>query len=97
MTSVGSNVNAFCVDIHMELISLPSPPICMRPPELDTPLRMDVINGWPTMCVKIPFKPKQCLKTASYLQIVLLLKGTHLKFLLDVKLYYKICYHKEFV
>jgi len=49
------------------------------------------------MCVEIPFKPKQCLKTASYLQIVLLLKGTHLKFLLDIKLYYKTSYHKEFV
>jgi len=35
MTSVGSNLNMFCVDVHIELTS--PHPIQMRPPEPDTP------------------------------------------------------------
>ena len=47
MTSVGSNLNIFYVDVHMEL----RPPLpqsaCVHLSLAPLPLRVDVINGWP--------------------------------------------------
>src|SRR6218665_1663274 len=43
MTSVDSNFNFLCGRPHG---AGPPPPVHMRPPE-PSPLRVDVINGWP--------------------------------------------------
>ena len=45
MTSVDSNL-IFCVDIHMGLDPLP-PSTCVHLSLTPSPLRVDVINGWP--------------------------------------------------
>src|SRR6218665_66668 len=44
-TSVGSNLNIFCVDVHRSFTPCP---VRIRPPEPDTPstLHVDVIYGW---------------------------------------------------
>src|SRR6218665_2712780 len=46
MTSVDSIFLIFCVDVHMGLDPLP-PSTCVQMSL--TPLRVDVINGWPLM------------------------------------------------
>jgi len=41
--TVDSNLNIFCVDVHMAPTA-----VCRRPPKPDPfPLRVAVINGWP--------------------------------------------------